>query len=63
MHFKLNMTPQTKIPPGLYVFQQSGGGEIYVAWLLRSGENTAERKMAMQLAKLFPFFASVFAYP
>jgi hypothetical protein len=56
MHLKLIMTPPTKISLGLYVFQQSGGGEIYAAWLLRSDENTVERKMAMQLVKLFPFF-------
>jgi hypothetical protein len=61
MHLTLNMTPSTKTPLGFYVFQQSDGGEIYAAWLLRSGENTVERKMVMQLVKLFPFFTSVCA--
>jgi len=56
------MTPPTEISLGFYVFQKSVGGEIYAAWLLRSGENTVERKMAMQLVKLFPFFTSVYAY-
>jgi hypothetical protein len=49
------MTSPTEISLGFYVFQQSDGGEFYAAWLLRSGENTVKRKMAMQLVKLFPF--------
>ena len=56
MHLTLNMTSTTEIPLRFYVFQQSDGGEIYAAWLLRSGENTVKRKVAMQLVKFFPFF-------
>jgi hypothetical protein len=56
MHLKLNITFPTKIPLEFYAFQQSDDSEIYAAWLLRSGENTAERKMAMQLVKVFPFW-------
>jgi hypothetical protein len=55
------MTPPTRIPLAFYVFQQSDGGEIYAAWLLRSGENTVERKVDVQLVKLFPFFTSACA--
>jgi hypothetical protein len=62
MHLTLNMTTTTEIPLGFYVFQQSDGSEIYVAWLLHSGENTVERKLAMQLVKFFPFFTSICAY-
>jgi hypothetical protein len=59
MHLKLNMTPPTEITLGLYVFQQSHGGEIYAAWLLHSGGNIMERKIFTQLVRLFPYFLPV----
>jgi hypothetical protein len=62
MHLKLNITSPTKIPLEFYIFQLSDGSVLFAAWLLRSGEDTVERKMAMQLVKLFPFCTGVFAY-
>lgn len=60
MHFKLNTTPAAKTPLGFYIFQQSDDGEIYATWLLRSCENIVERKIAVQLVKLLPFFTNVY---